>query len=424
MLYLILALFSLGFSCLLSAYESAYFGLPGSQQLRLRQRARGLSERWLRTFYEQPRTFLGTLAIADTLAILLWVFSLAFLFRSFWPAGATAGFYLVLFLVALLAQLFVGEYQPRLFGAAFPAAVLRWGTLPLLPAYYVLYLPGRVLGRLAQYAHQAWDEQGEGMTARQLKEAILHTPETESPAEEKRILRALVDLDQTAVRSIMRARVDVRALPDTASPETVWQAARAYGHSRIPVYRASLDHIMGILYVKDLLKQPDKLQNWQQLIRQPFYVPDTKRLNTLLRAFQQQRQHMAIVVDEYGGTSGIITLEDILEEIFGDIRDEGDTHDPGYTRLADNAFVISGRMPLVDVCRLAGLPEAEFEPYRGGHGTLAGLVLALYGGLPPTGAYLHAGRFELQVLTATDTHVKRVKLVINDPAPQDEEDDA
>lgn len=404
----------------LSAYEAAYYSLPYSQRQRLQRRPNGLTQLWVRRFYANPELFLGMLTLTDLLANTLAVTSLVALLQ---PLLSAAWLPVAACAIALPLLLVVGEYMPRLQGAAWPQRTLQLLTLPLLPLYYLLYIPGLLLGRMARYRLHSQQPGQRSLNARQLKEAIQHTPDEESPREEKQVLMALVNLADTSVRSVMRGRVDIKALHLEATTEEALQAIRDYGHARIPVYEHSPDNITGIVYAKDLLPLLKTPQPWQPQVRKPLYVPETKMLNVLLRDFKQRRQHMAIVVDEYGGTSGLITLDDILEEIFGDIHDEGDGATHGYTRLADNAYVLPGRMPLVDVCRATGLPDDAFDYLPGENDTLAGLVLDVHGSLPPAGTQLTTGRFHLEVLAATDTYIQRVKLVIEETSEDEAKDE-
>jgi len=216
------------------------------------------------------------------------------------------------------------------------------------------------------------------------------------------------------VVEIMCPRVDVVALDMKTSFAGVLEVINTSGYSRMPVYAESFDNVRGILYIKDLLPHTGKAGNfnWQSLIRPPFFVPETKKISSLLEDFQKNKVHMAVVVDEYGGSSGIVTLEDVLEEIVGDISDEFDEEETFYTKLSDKKFLFDGKTLLVDFYKITGCDEALFDEVKGDADTLAGLILELKGEIPPVNEKIDCKNFRFSIEAVTNRRIKQIKVEI------------
>ncbi len=247
---------------------------------------------------------------------------------------------------------------------------------------------------------------------RELDEAIdVNTVETSD--EEKNILKGIVKFGNISVKQIMRFRLDVNGLEWDSPFEAVLRKVEELHYSRLPVYRKSLDDIAGVLNTKDLLPHMhDAGFDWHLLIRPTFFVPEAKLIKDLLQEFQHKRIHFAIVVDEFGGTSGIVTMEDILEEIIGDIHDEFDEEESGFQKLSDNSFVIDGKMMLYDMCRHMGLAMDTFEQIKGESDSVGGLVLEIAGEFPEPNEVLTAGDFDFKVLGVEKNRIGKVQVTI------------
>ncbi len=236
----------------------------------------------------------------------------------------------------------------------------------------------------------------------------------ETSVEEKNILRGVIKFGNITVRQVMKTRLDVNGLPyDTAFGEVVKKVEELH-YSRLPVYKGSLDEIVGVINTKDLLPylhEPDF--NWQSIIRPPLFVPETKLISDLLKVFQTKRIHFAIVVDEFGGTSGIVTMEDILEEIIGDIHDEFDEEENTVRKVDDQTWVADAKVMLPDLCRAMRLPIDTFDAVKGESESLGGLVLELAGEFPNVEEKLVSGDFEFTVLEAEKNRLKTVEIFIN-----------
>ncbi len=242
------------------------------------------------------------------------------------------------------------------------------------------------------------------------------TNQSESSVQEAGILKGIVSFGDTAAKQIMRSRMDIVGVDISSSYDEVLHIVKDSGYSRLPVYEEDLDHIKGILYVKDLLAFTDESKDflWQNLIRNAvFFVPESKKIDELLREFQSKRMHMAIIVDEYGGTTGIATLEDIMEEVVGDIKDEFDIgEDTDFIKLDDNHYVFEGKTLLNDVCRVIGQSTNYFDEVRGEADSIGGLILEITGMIPASSQEITIENLKLMVISATKRRIEKVSLQI------------
>ena len=233
--------------------------------------------------------------------------------------------------------------------------------------------------------------------------------------EDEKILKGIVNFGNINVSAIMCPRMDVTAVDIKSGFNTVIDTIINSGFSRIPVYSGSFDTVKGILYAKDILPYTGNPTGfrWQSILRPPYFVPETKKINDLLKEFQVKKIHMAVVIDEYGGTSGIITLEDILEEIVGEISDEGDEDEIMYRKLDDNTYLFEAKIQLNDFCKVFDIEEELFEDIRGESETLAGLILELTGEIPQKGQIIKTGDFIFRIESADRRRINEVRVEIN-----------
>ena len=242
---------------------------------------------------------------------------------------------------------------------------------------------------------------------------ILYIPENK---EEHKILKGIVKFGETNVKQIMKPRMDVVALKNDTPFNEVIQVITESGHSRIPVFEDSFDKILGLLYIKDLIPFIEEKEeyNWLPLIRNPFFVPENKKLDDLLVDFREKKNHLAIVVDEYGGTSGLVTLEDVIEEIVGDINDEFDDDDLSYSKIDENNYVFEGKTSIKDFCRvLDDEDEAIFEQAKGESETLAGFILEIYGKFPKKNEKINFKNYTFTIEVLDKKRIKQVKATRN-----------
>jgi gliding motility-associated protein GldE len=260
----------------------------------------------------------------------------------------------------------------------------------------------------------AIEGKGPSLSVDDLEQALELTSDESTSEDEQRILQGIVRFGSTSVKEVMTPRTSVVAIEQRTGYHEALSKMTESGYSRIPVFEENLDQIKGLLYVKDLLPYMDASENfgWQDLMRQPFFVPESKKIDDLLGEFQRRRVHLAIVVDEFGGTSGVITLEDVLEEIVGEISDEFDDDDISYSKLDDYTFVFEASIPLVDLCRVLDLPKDRFDAVDGESDTLAGLVLELAGKFLGKGEEISHDEFTFKVESVDQRKIIRVKVTI------------
>jgi len=239
--------------------------------------------------------------------------------------------------------------------------------------------------------------------------------------DDEKILKGIVKFGNIEAKEIMRPRIDITAIDIKTPFRDVIPEIIESGYSRIPVFSGTFDNVQGILYVKDILPHYHKPNsfNWQSLLRPPYFVPETKRINDLLEEFQTKKIHLAIVIDEYGGTSGIITLEDILEEIVGEIPDEHDSEDISFEKIEDNIYIFEGKTLLNDFFKVMEIETDPFEEVRGDSDTLAGLILELTGEIPGQGFSIDYKHFRFRILSADKRRIKKLRVEIR-PAEDDE----
>jgi CBS domain containing-hemolysin-like protein len=248
----------------------------------------------------------------------------------------------------------------------------------------------------------------------ELDHAIDLTTNNDATEEEKNILKGIIKFGHITVKQIMKTRLDVSGIEDHLNFAQLKQRLEELHYSRLPVYKKSLDEIAGMIHTKDViphLNEPDHF-DWHVLLRSPYFVHEHKMIKDLLQDFQSNRTHFAIVVDEFGGTSGIVTLEDILEEVIGDIKDEFDEEEGSGNRLEDGTYIFEGRTMINDVCKSMSLPQDTFDRVKGDSDSLAGLILELTGEIPKVNDVVPCGDFEFTILEAESSRIKKVKVSV------------
>jgi putative hemolysin len=248
----------------------------------------------------------------------------------------------------------------------------------------------------------------------ELSQALELTNDEDIPDEDHKILQSIVKFGNIDVKQIMKQRMDITAFEIGMRYKKLLEDITASGFSRVPIYKEKLDNIVGVLYAKDLLpylNEPDNF-NWQEMIRPPFYVPENKKIDDLLREFQHKKIHLAIIVDEYGGTSGIVSLEDVIEEIVGEINDEFDDDDLTYSKLDNNNFVFEGKAHLNDVFRIMEIDGEVFEDAKGEADSLAGLIIEIEGRIPTKNEKIKFKNLLFTIESADNRKIKRVKITV------------
>jgi CBS domain containing-hemolysin-like protein len=261
----------------------------------------------------------------------------------------------------------------------------------------------------------------DAMSMKELDEAIDIKTDAEASQEEKNIMKGIVKFGNISVKQIMRSRLDVSGIDYNLSFGELVKRVEDLHYSRLPVYKNSLDEVVGIINTKDLIPALNETENydWHPLMRQPYFVPEPKLIEDLLKDFQQKRIHFAVVVDEFGGTSGIVTMEDILEEVIGDIKDEFDEEESASYKVDDDNYIFEGKIMIHDMCRIMKLPMDTFDKIKGESESLAGLVLEVAGEFPTTDWVIPCGDFEFAIMQADNNRIQLVKVTIK-PQPNPE----
>jgi gliding motility-associated protein GldE len=324
---------------------------------------------------------------------------------------------LLLFIPIVLLFLVFGEILPRIFASRYRYPIALFMAWPLYILSQLLYPITFLIVRAGSYAEFISFRKNQLDDMNELTDALEIPSDEITPEEEKKILKGIVKFGDIEVNEIMRIQMDVVAVDESTGFRELIRIVTSSGYSRIPVYQDSFDNVTGILYVKDLLPHLDKTDefNWRSLIRSALFVPENKPINDLLKEFQHKKIHMAIVVDEYGGTSGIVTLEDIIEEIVGEISDEYDTEgdEVTYNRVDDHTWMFEGKTSLNDFCKILEIDDMVFEEVKGESESLAGLILEMIGKIPHKGENVTWGDFVFHIESVDTRRIKKVKVTID-----------
>ncbi|MCB8963485.1 MAG: gliding motility-associated protein GldE [Bacteroidales bacterium] len=398
-------------SALMSGSESAYFSLSPSDIDKIEQQTHK-SDLFAFKNLEDVERLLATILIGNNLVNVAIVILASFLTNSLidFSQAPLAGFLFQVVIITFILLLF-GEIMPKVLATNKPLVFARFMARPLY-ALIVVFKPlnSLLISSTARLGRKFSIRKNISMD--ELSDALEIT--TDGISDEKKILRGIVTFGNILVSEIMRPRIDVVAIDFHASFEDLKKVVVDSGYSRIPVSQNSFDTIKGILYVKDLLPFIDRDSSfrWQNLIRSPYFVPDSKKINDLLAEFQSKQIHMAIVVDEYGGKSGIITLEDVLEEIVGEISDESDDEQQLYTKIDNLNYIFEAKVQLNDFCKIVNCDDSVFDEIRGDAETLAGLILEITGQIPARNEVVKLANFNFVVDSVDAKRILKVKVQI------------
>lgn len=370
---------------------------------------------------EKPKKLMNAILIFNNLVNIAFVLLFSALADHLF--NGLSGYSLGVIELKFLAEVVVAAFLILMFGEMLPKIYVSGNQLKfarfMAPAIRVLnYIltPFSVPMRNAgNYLTEKWGEKKSNISVDQLSQALELTSEEDTTTEEQKILQGIVTFGNTETRQVMTPRIDMFALNEEAKFSDVFKEVVKNGYSRIPVYKEHMDNVTGILFVKDLLPHIDKKTfDWVTLKREAYFIPENKKLDDLLKEFQELKNHLAIVVDEYGGTSGVVTLEDIIEEIVGDISDEFDDEDLIYSKLDDKNFVFEGKTTLKDFYKVIQLQdEAVFEDHKGESETIAGFVLEIAGSFPRKGEKISFENYTFVVEALDKKRIKQIKLTIN-----------
>lgn len=424
---LLVVLLLLMLSGLISGSEVAFFSLSHSEIEDLKHREDRVSKVVV-DLVTYPKRLLATILIFNNLVnVAIILISTVILHKSAikygWGETTFSQILLTVTEVGLITfiLLFFGEITPKIYASQKRVSIVRLLAIPLRILRLIFSPLSWLLIHSTRFIDKRIKVESEAASFEDIKQAIELTSEEESPEEEKEILKGIVNFSSISVKAILRARVDVRAIELETTFKEVVELVNEFGYSRIPVYEETLDQIKGILYVKDLLpllKSDNAVENWQSLVRPAYFIPETKKIDDLLDEFKSRRLHIAIVVDEFGGTSGLVTLEDIIEEIFGEIVDEFDNEELAFSKLSENTFVFDGKMALNDIIKVMELPDSIFDEAKGEADSLAGLILEIQGRIPDKGETIEFENFEFHIESVSKKRIQRVKVVVHREATE------
>jgi gliding motility-associated protein GldE len=407
------------FSALISGAEVAFFSLtPSDLEIQTTNKA----YRKIKTvslLLEKPKKLLATILVANNfinIAIVLLFDSLG----QVWFAGLNQVYFGInirfvveVGVVTFLILLF-GEILPKIYASRNSLSFATFMAFPL-KALDVLFTPLSIpMQAITISIQERFGKQKTNISVGQLSQALELTDQKETTTQEQKILQGIVTFGMTDTKQVMKNRMDIFALNQELPYHEILPLIKENGYSRIPVFKDNVDSITGILYVKDLIPYIEaKTLDWNSLIRAPYFIPENKKLDDLLNEFKKMKMHLAIVVDEYGGTSGLISLEDIIEEIVGEISDEFDDQDLIFSKLDENNYVFEGKTPLKDFYKVIGLEDFKlFEDQKGEAETLAGFLLEISKGFPKKNEVLSYHNYAFTIEAFENKRIKQIKLSI------------
>lgn len=405
------------FSGLVSASETAFFSLKPSQINDLKG-METITSNLILKLGENHKRLLATILILNNLINVAIVIVNTYFLSAIFSFGDNA---LLNFFVQVIAAtsliLMFGEIIPKIYANIRPLAVASIVARPMNFAVALLGPLSKLLVSSTDIIDKKLINKQMQINMSELSAAIDITTDETTPPEERKMLKGIATFGEKDARSIMKSRLDITAVEVNTPLEELISLILKCGYSRIPVYEESLDKVLGILYIKDLLPHLGKSEIvWETLIRPAFFVPENKPINDLLQEFRDKKIHLAIVVDEYGGTAGLLTLEDIIEEIVGDISDEFDKEPENslYQKIDTDVWMFDGRVSLLDFCRIMEIDNHYFEEVQGESDTLAGLLLELQGQIPATGTSINCKQFKFEVTEANNRRIKKIRVSFQD----------
>lgn len=403
---------SLFFVALFAATEVAYFSTSKNryeQLVELFPKKALLYQKLL----EKPIKLQATINLSNTAFKVLFLWSLFVLYThffiiTFWGIAITV-------ILGSFALAFFGEIYPRMYSSRQLNKVVVQ-SINTIAFFTALLSPITwIFRKLNRYLNGKIDKKDDSFSMEQLSQALEMTDYNPSNEDEQRILEGIASFGSTDVSQVMTPRIDIFALSDDELFHEIIPQVIEKGYSRIPVYKDSIDHIVGILYIKDLIPFLDKkVFQWTTLLREPYFIPEGQKLDDLLTDFQSNKNHLAVVVDEFGETVGIITLEDILEEIVGEIADELDEDDPLYQKLNANVFIFDGKISILDFCRMLDIDEEPFEETRKDAESLGGFLLEQVEDFPKIDDIITFENYVFKIVNINKRRLEKIKVTINE----------
>lgn len=399
---------------LVSAAESAFFSLTPVDMEKLKESSETRDDKVL-LLINTPKRLLATLLISINFINIAIVILSTYVFdeQFDFTASPLTGFIIQVVAVTFLILL-VGEVIPKIYATQNPLKTSRALLYFVMLLQKVFYPISSALVFSTSLMDKIVKPKSHNISVDELSQALELTSDEDIPEGDHKILKGIVKFGNTDVKQIMKSRMDVIAFIQNTGFKKLLADITESGFSRVPIYKDTIDHVTGVLYTKDLLQYINEEDNfnWQSIIRPPFFVPENKKIDDLLREFQYKKIHLAVVVDEYGGTSGIVTLEDVIEEIVGEINDEFDDDEIVYSKLDDNNYVFEGKAHLNDIYRILEIDGDVFEEAKGEADTLGGLILELEERIPKKGEKIKFENLLFTIEAADNRKIKRVKITI------------
>jgi gliding motility-associated protein GldE len=399
-------------SALISGSEVAFFSLTpaGKELLQNGDQKNNLVLQLL----EKPRRLLATILVVNNFVNIGIVILSTYVVNAIidFQASKALEFVIQVVLITFVLLLF-GEVIPKVYATRNGTSLSRFMALPLIFLSKVFYPIIYLLMNSSAFIERNVKWKGENLSSDDLHKALELTSDEDIKGEDQKILEGIVKFGNTDVKQIMVSRVDVVALDQNSKFDEVLKLIHKHRYSRIPVYDGGFDNIKGTLYIKDILPflSENTSFHWMDLIKKPFFVPENKKIDDLLKEFQEKKIHLAIVVDEYGGASGIVTLDDVLGEVVGDISEELQEEDT-FIKLDENNYVFDGKTPLVDFYRVLNVNEEDFENAKGESDTLAGFIIEISGRIPKKLEKFEFGNCQFTVESANVKRIKEIKVTI------------
>jgi gliding motility-associated protein GldE len=399
-------------SALISGSEVAYFSLNARDKQKLHKKNK-TNHRVLKNL-ENPEKLLATILVTNNFVNIGIIIITAYITGNLVTIenSAIIEFILQVVFITFFLLLF-GEIIPKVYATHFALGFAKFMAFPLQILEKLFSPVNSILIYSTSYVNRRLQKHRKKISMDEISQALELTSDHEF-SEEKDILEGIVKFGNKSVEEVMKPRVDVVSIEIKTGFSKVLRVINDSGFSRIPVYIESFDNLSGILYIKDILPHSHKGNSfkWQTLVRPPFYVPETKKISSLLEEFQKSKVHLAIVIDEYGGTSGIVTLEDILEEIVGDITDEFDEEEKLYSKLSDNTYLFDAKVLLGDFYKAVDCNDTIFDDVKGDADTLAGLILELKGEIPQIQEKIICKQFNFTIEAVDNRRIKQIKVEI------------
>jgi putative hemolysin len=410
-------------SAMASGAEVAFFSLGPGQLHELRMKENN-ADRGVMYLLDMPKRLLATLLIVNNFFNIAIVIISTFITNSLFDASHNP--YWVTFLIQVVVVtsliLLLGEVMPKIYATRNSLKLARFLASPVRVAVRIFYPLSSLLVFSTTLIDKRISRKAYNVSISELSDAIELTSGTSTPEEEKKILQGIVKFGDIEVKEIMKSRVDVTAVDIATNFKDLLAIILDAGYSRIPAYEDSFDNVRGILYIKDLLPHIGREGdfNWTSLLKDAFFIPENKKINDLLQEFQEKKIHMAVVVDEFGGTSGIVTLEDILEEIVGEISDEHDepVEDIQFTKLDDRNYLFEGKTSLNDLCKILEIEDDIFDVARGEADSIAGLILELMQKIPEKGEKVEFRYFVFTIKAVDNRRIKQVQVTLKKAEPE------